>query len=105
MTTAAELFAGLSERFRSERAGDLRATYAFELAGDGGGAWTVHVADGVLRVTDGADGDADVTLRASAADWMSIVEGRMDPQLAYLTNRLKVSGNIELALRLREVVF
>ena len=31
--TAAELFASLPERFRSERAGDLRATYAFELAG------------------------------------------------------------------------
>ena len=31
--TAAELFASLPERFRSERAGDLRATYAFELDG------------------------------------------------------------------------
>jgi putative sterol carrier protein len=105
MTTAAELFAELPTRFRGERAGELRATYAFELSGDGGGSWTVHVADGALRVTDGADADTDVTVRASAADWMSIVEGRMDPQLAYLTKRLKVAGNIELALRLREIVF
>ncbi len=73
--TAAELFASLPERFRSERAGDLRATYAFELEGDGGGAWTVVVGDGALTVTDGAASDADVTVRAKAADWMAIVDG------------------------------
>ena len=102
--TAAELFASLPERFRSERAGDLRAIYGFELEGEGGGSWTVRVADGALAVEDGSATDADVTVRAQAADWMSIVEGRMDPQLAYLTKRLRVSGNLQLALRLREVV-
>jgi putative sterol carrier protein len=102
--TPAELFASLPERFRSERAGDLRAIYAFELSGDGGGAWTVHVADGVLRVADGGDANADVTLRATADDWMAIVEGRKDPQLAFLTGKLKVSGDLQLGLRLREVV-
>ena len=90
--------------FAASAPGDLRATYAFELAGDGGGAWTVVVGDGVLTVTDGAASDADVTVRAKAADWMAIVDGRMDPQLAYLTKKLRVSGNLELALRLREVV-
>jgi len=102
--TAAELFASLPERFRSERAGDLQATYAFELEGDGGGSWTVRVADGALLVEDGSAAGANVTVRAQAADWMSIVEGRMDPQLAYLTKRLRVSGDLQLALRLREVV-
>ena len=56
------------------------------------------------RSRTAAAADADVTVRAKAADWMAIVEGRMDPQLAYLTKRLRVSGNLQLALRLREVV-
>ncbi|MEO9177298.1 MAG: SCP2 sterol-binding domain-containing protein [Gaiellales bacterium] len=102
--TPTELFASLPDRFRSERAGDLHASYAFELSGEGGGMWTVHVADGALHVTDGADPAADVSLRASADDWMAIVEGRKDPQLAFLTNKLKVSGNLQLALRLREAI-
>jgi putative sterol carrier protein len=102
--TPSELFASLPDRFRSERAGDLRATYAFELSGEGGGAWTVHVADGALQVADGADPAADVTIRASADDWMAIVEGRKDPQLAFLTGKLKVSGDLQLGLRLREVI-
>jgi putative sterol carrier protein len=102
--TPAELFASLPERFRSERAGDLRATYVFELSGEDGGSWTVHVADGTLRVADGAGQGADVTIRASADDWMAIVEGRKDPQLAFLTGKLKVSGDLQLALRLREVI-
>jgi putative sterol carrier protein len=102
--TADELFESLPERFRSERAGDLRAVYGFELDGDGGGTWTVRVADGALAVQDGLSDGADVTVRAKAADWMAIVEGRMDPQLAYLTKKLRVTGNLQLALRLREVV-
>ena len=102
--TAEELFASLPERFRRERAGDLRAGYAFELEGDGGGDFTVRVADGALTVEAGSSADVDVTVRAKAADWIAIVEGRLDPQLAYLTKRLRVSGNLQLALRLREVV-
>jgi putative sterol carrier protein len=102
--TPSELFASLPDRFRSERAGDLRATYVFELSGEGGGSWTVHVADGALRVADGGDPGADVTLRATADDWMAIVEGRKDPQLAFLTGKLKVSGDLQLGLRLREVI-
>jgi putative sterol carrier protein len=102
--TASELFASLPERFRSERAGDLRATYVFELEGEGGGSWTVRVADGSLSVEDAAAPETDVTVRAKADDWMAIVEGRMDPQLAYLSKRLRVTGNLQLALRLREVV-
>jgi putative sterol carrier protein len=102
--TPTELFTSLPERFRSERAGDLDATYAFELTGDDGGSWTVRVADGALTVEDGLAASADVTVTASASNWMAIVEGRMDPQLAYLTKKLRVSGNLQLALRLREVV-
>jgi putative sterol carrier protein len=102
--TPTELFTSLPERFRSERAGDLDATYAFELTGDDGGSWTVRVADGALTVEDGLAANADVTVTASASNWMAIVEGRMDPQLAYLTKKLRVSGNLQLALRLREVV-
>jgi putative sterol carrier protein len=102
--TADEFFAGAPARFNGERAGDLRAVYAFELAGDGGGAWTLRVADGALTVEPGGDPEADATVRATADDWMAIVEGRKDPQLAFLTGKLKVSGNVQLALRLREAV-
>lgn len=102
--TPTELFESLPARFRAERAGELQATYAFDLSGEGGGAWTARVADGALAVEPGLAADADVTVSASAEDWMAIVEGRMDPQLAYLTKKLRVSGNLQLALRLREVV-
>jgi putative sterol carrier protein len=102
--TSEELFASLPGRFRSERAGDLRAVYSFELDGDDGGEYTVRVADGALTVEPGSDPAADVTVRAKGADWLEIVEGRMDPQLAYLTKKLRVTGNLQLALRLREVV-
>jgi hypothetical protein len=42
---AAEVFAQMPEAFLADKAGDLRATFQFDLSGEGGGNWSVIVAD------------------------------------------------------------
>lgn len=46
------------------------------------------------------DGEADVTLTASAETFRAILEGELNPTMAFMTGRLKVDGSIGLAMKL-----
>ncbi len=100
-----EFFDGLPSRFKADKAEGLSAVYQFDIAGDGGGRWHADIDDGSLSVAEG-DGDAPaITITASDEDWLSIVNGRLNPQMAFMTGKLKVKGDMGLAMRLQSIFF
>lgn len=46
------------------------------------------------------DGEADVTLTASADVFRAILEGEMNPTAAFMTGKLKVDGSMPMAMQL-----
>ncbi len=51
-----------------------------------------------------AEGDAEVTLTASADDFRALLEGRLNPATAFMTGRLKVDGPMPAAMRLGQAL-
>jgi putative sterol carrier protein len=55
---------------------------------------------GSAPVISNEDGTADTTLRLTAANAKALMDGRLDPTLAYMTGKLKVEGKLGVAMKL-----
>ena len=96
-----EFFETLPSRVDETKAAGVTNSYLFDV--EGAGQWLVDVDGGRVNVTEGG-GDADVTIATSEENFMRIVRGEQSPTGAYMTGKVKVEGDISLALRLRELL-
>ncbi|HCQ70604.1 MAG: SCP-2 sterol transfer family protein [Alphaproteobacteria bacterium] len=55
-------------------------------------------------VVSNADEDADTVLSCSMDVFKGIVEGTQDPTMAYMMGKLKVQGNMGLAMKLNSLL-
>lgn len=59
---------------------------------------------GAIRIDENGvsvdDGDADCTLSADAEVFQAIIEGDTNPTAAFMTGKLKVDGDMSMALKL-----
>lgn len=71
---------------------------------EAGGAFYVEVKDGVLFVEPYEYYDRDAMFICAPEVLLGIAEGEVDPIAAFTAQKLRVEGNIEKALRLKEII-
>ena len=100
MTTPAEIFQELPKYFQPDQAGTATITYAFDLTGPDGGQWWVAIANG--QCTSGSGPATNPTVTFSAADqvFVDVIEGKVNPTMAYMQGQLKIQGDLGTAARL-----
>lgn len=94
------VFEAMPVGLNKEAAKNANVVYQFNLSGEGGGQFIVSIRDGVCTVTEGVAENPDVTVSASAADYMNIVTGAYPFGLAFINGRLKVVGDLRLLIRM-----
>ncbi len=64
--------------------------------------------DGLIRiagpVVDNTDGPADCTIHVSRADFEQIATGELDPTAAFMAGKLRVDGDVGVAMALQSVI-
>jgi predicted lipid carrier protein YhbT len=103
MTTGKELIERLGAKISKDPAvaANFGAIYKFILEGDGGGTWIVNMKDAPgARAGDGA---ADCTISLGSHDFVELVEGRANGQQLYFQGKLRIDGNLGLALKLQNL--
>lgn len=105
-TTPAEFFALKASQLQ-EKAGalaNLNALYQFDLQGEGGGQWVIEIRPDKKEVREGEDANPQCAITMSSKDFMDMVSGRLNPQMAFMTGKLRVKGDMGLALKLQAVL-
>ncbi|MBI1884804.1 MAG: SCP2 sterol-binding domain-containing protein [Chloroflexi bacterium] len=86
-----------------DRGGDLHASYLFTLDGDGGGQWTLEIADGKTEARPGATESADLEMRMRPALWMDLSTHDVNPAWAVVSRKVHLIGNASLAMKLESL--
>ena len=100
-TSVKDFFRLLPEKLDADAAEDVDAIYQFDLSGVQGGQYVVIIRNGLCQVREGTQDDPDVTLSMAGEDCIKVLAGQMSGQAVLMSGRLRISGDIGLALQLR----
>lgn len=103
MTTPAEIFANITERFNVEKAKDLDLTVAFNLTGDDGGQWAVKVENGKCEVVKGGVANPTATISMDAGDYVDMTNGKLNPMMAFMSGKVKVDGDLNSVMKFQQL--
>lgn len=102
----AEFFAKIKGKFMEADVSDVmeHLAYQFNIVGEAEGIFYVEVKEGKLYVEPYEYFDRDAIFISDTKTFMKIAEGKLDPVVAVTTQKLKVEGNIDKALKFKELV-
>ncbi|HZT19445.1 MAG TPA: SCP2 sterol-binding domain-containing protein [Dongiaceae bacterium] len=95
--------ADLAESLRRRVSAYPKLGYRVKFLFEDGGAILWDGAGDQPAVSE-ADGEADTTLRLSQEDFRKLMDGSLDPTLAYMTGKLKVEGKLGVALKINSML-
>ena len=102
----AEFFAKIKGEFMGADVSDITEHLAYQLniTGEAEGIFYVELKDGKLYVEPYEYYDRDAIFIGDAQTFMQIAEGKLDPVVAVTSQKLAVEGNIDKALKFKELV-
>ena len=102
-STPQDIFDAMRGSFQPAKAKGVHARYQWDLSGPHGGEWWIDVNDGTYQMGKGKISNPTVTFTASDKDWVAICHDQLSGTWAYLTGRLKVRGDQNVARKLGEM--
>ncbi len=93
----------MPSRFNKDAAKGLNAVYQFDLSGDGGGKWHVMINNDQCQVKEGPHASPSITISMTAQDYLDMLSGKLNGQVAFMSGKLRISGDMGLALRMQSL--
>jgi putative sterol carrier protein len=98
--TVSEFMARLGKSFVVEKAAGIDATIQLNLTGAQAANWFITIKDAKVALTEGTTPSPKLTVTADAGDFIKIFTGQLDGMQAFMQGKLKVAGDMGLALKL-----
>src|SRR5262249_39176067 len=87
---------GLALTFQRKKAESLNAVYHFTFTGKEAVEATVTIREGVLKVEEGHQGQADLRVTADSETWLGFLAKERSLLWALLRRRIRVKGSLRL---------
>ncbi|XP_075416440.1 hydroxysteroid dehydrogenase-like protein 2 isoform X2 [Tenrec ecaudatus] len=100
-----ETFRIVKESLSDDVVKATQAVYQFELSGDDGGTWFLDLKHKGGSVGFGEPAErADVVMSMSTEDFVKMFSGKLKPTMAFMLGKLKIKGNMALAIKLERLM-
>ncbi|MBV7330279.1 SCP2 sterol-binding domain-containing protein [Chloroflexi bacterium TSY] len=103
--TPAIIFQNIAKRIaKNASLGDINAVFQFNLTGDNGGTWAVDLKSDPPNVSDGEADAANCTISMTDEDFVALATGSLNATSAFMQGKVKVEGNMMLAMKLQKLM-
>jgi putative sterol carrier protein len=106
VTTPADVFTEINTGLAANpsRTANMNAVYQFDLSGDDGGQYHIVIKDGTAEAGPGAPENPNITISMAGSDFVALREGKLDPTMAFMSGKIKIKGDMGLAMKLQTVL-
>jgi putative sterol carrier protein len=101
--TIETLMSKMPGAFLPEKAPGLDAVIQFKFTGEEAGDWYAAIKDGAVTVEKGEHASPKMTLTADSGDYVKIFTGELDGMKAFMEGKLKLAGDLNLAMKLTQM--
>ncbi len=98
-----EIFDQMAANLNADAAKGMNSTIQFNLSGDDGGEWYVAIKDSKADVAKGKAPTANMTLSMTSQDYVDMIMGKLNGQMAFMSGKLKISGDMGLAMKMQNL--
>jgi putative sterol carrier protein len=82
----------------------INSIFQFNLSGEDGGIFHVNASDDGVQVEEAPHENPNVTIEMTADDFKAMLEGKLNATSAFMAGKLKVKGDMSLAMKLQTLV-
>jgi len=105
---ASEMFSEIKSALDKDGANyvkKIKGIFCFKVKGPNSqeGVWIVDAKNGNGAVKFGSQDKADTTITINDEDLVKLMTGKLNPQTAFFQGKLKIAGNMALAMKLKEI--
>lgn len=97
------IFTEMPGRLNPTTAAGMDAVIQYDLTGDDSCSYHCTIKDGAATVGEGVHDAPTMTVTMAAGDFVDLLGGKLDGMSAFMTGKLKISGDMGLAMKMQSL--
>ena len=99
-TSIEEIMKQIPHHFDAEKAKGVSGVVQLNFSGKQASDWVITIRDQTCQVEEGSIKDPDLTIKTNADDGVKLLTGNFDVMRAYMLGKIRVKGDLTLAMKL-----